>query len=577
MKVKLFACTQPIKDRIIGLEDVQDIIAYCAKVSNPQFQTQFDTSERLLNYLAKHAHWSPFEMANATLEIQTTRDIARQMLRHRSFSFQEFCVAGDTNIYFDLPKAVSSGKKALYKKTIKDLYQGWSSSLYRKQQIQKMLVRVYDEDTKTITHANIKEVFSTGVKPVFKITLENGKTITCTKEHKFLSENGFDSLENLTGLKLIGNTATMSKQVSLATNGIPVHRDKEWLSLAKEESIKNKTGVSGIAKQAGVSYHTIRKWLKIHNISFTKKEVASYTEAWNKGVFGYKLPPKSDEARERHRQSAKKGADSNLWRGGVDRGFRLQVTDYISKYRDRFLKEANYQCSKCGDSAKLELHHKVPVYEDKSKAFDLDNIEVLCSKCHDIIHGLDKNMPRGSGNKLTKRFSTIKYIEYLGEQDTYDLEIDHSSHNYVANGIITHNSQRYKEVSVFDDPFVIREARLQHPTNRQDSVELDLTNPEHIIIKKEWETRQQAVINLVKENYDWAIKNKIAKEQARAILPEGNTVSRLYMQGSIRSWIHYIELRSGNGTQKEHMEIAREIAKAIAEIFPLSSNFVAKE
>jgi thymidylate synthase (FAD) len=228
MKVKLFACTQPIKGRIIGLEDVQDIIAYCAKVSNPQFQTQFDTSERLLNYLAEHAHWSPFEMANATLEIQTTRDIARQMLRHRSFSFQEF-------------------------------------------------------------------------------------------------------------------------------------------------------------------------------------------------------------------------------------------------------------------------------------------------------------------------------------------------------------SQRYKEVDALDDPFVIREARLQHPTNRQDSVELDLTNPDHAALKKEWEARQQAVINLVKENYDWAIQNKIAKEQARAVLPEGNTVSRLYMQGSIRSWIHYIQLRSGNGTQKEHMEIAKEIAKAIAEIFPLSSNFVAKE
>jgi thymidylate synthase (FAD) len=228
MKVKLFACTQPIKDRIIGLKDVQDIIAYCAKVSNPQFQTQFDTSERLLNYLAKHAHWSPFEMANATLEIQTTRDIARQLLRHRSFSFQEF-------------------------------------------------------------------------------------------------------------------------------------------------------------------------------------------------------------------------------------------------------------------------------------------------------------------------------------------------------------SQRYKEVDALDDPFVIREARLQHPTNRQDSIELDLSNPEHISLKKEWEARQQAIINLVKENYDWAIHNKIAKEQARVVLPEGNTVSRLYMQGSIRSWIHYIQLRSGNGTQKEHMEIAIEVAKAIAEIFPLSSNFVAKE
>lgn len=228
MKVKLFACSQPIKDRVIGLDNIQDIIAYCAKVSNPQFQTQFDKSERLLNYLTTNAHWSPFEMVSATIEIQTTRDIARQILRHRSFSFQEF-------------------------------------------------------------------------------------------------------------------------------------------------------------------------------------------------------------------------------------------------------------------------------------------------------------------------------------------------------------SQRYKEVDAIDDPFVIREARFQHPTNRQDSIELNKDNVEHIALSIEWARRQQIVIDTAKEHYDWALQNGIAKEVARAVLPEGNTVSRLYMQGTIRSWIHYIQLRSGNGTQKEHMDIAVEVAKAITEIFPMSNNFIAKE
>lgn len=225
MKVKLFACTQPIKDRVIGLDDVQDVIAYCAKVSNPQFQTEFDTSERLLTYLIKHQHWSPFEMATATMEVETTRDIARQMLRHRSFAFQEF-------------------------------------------------------------------------------------------------------------------------------------------------------------------------------------------------------------------------------------------------------------------------------------------------------------------------------------------------------------SQRYKEVDALGDSFVIREARYQHPKNRQDSIELDLTRPYDRDIDREWRLQQEKVIKVAKEAYDWALAHNIAKEQARVVLPEGNTVSRLYMQGSIRSWIHYIELRSANGTQKEHMLIAKEIGKAIAEIFPMAKNSI---
>lgn len=92
MKVKLFAHTQPVEDiqEELGIEDVQDLIAYCAKVSNPQLQHDLSKSDRLINYLVEHKHWSPFEMASATLEIETTRDIARQILRHRSFSFQEF-------------------------------------------------------------------------------------------------------------------------------------------------------------------------------------------------------------------------------------------------------------------------------------------------------------------------------------------------------------------------------------------------------------------------------------------------------------------------------------------------------
>ena len=90
----------------------------------------------------------------------------------------------------------------------------------------------------------------------------------------------------------------------------------------------------------------------------------------------------------------------------------------------------------------------------------------------------------------------------------------------------------------------------------------------------EWNRRQQQVIDLVKENYAWAIENGIAKEQARAILPEGNTVSRLYMNGTLRSWIHFIDLRSGNGTQLEHMEVARECARVIAEIFPMATEYV---
>ena len=124
-------------------------------------------------------------------------------------------------------------------------------------------------------------------------------------------------------------------------------------------------------------------------------------------------------------------------------------------------------------------------------------------------------------------------------------------------------SQRYADINSFDSSFVIRDARLQDQKNRQNSIE---NNDKKLSL--EWEAKQTKVIKEAKAAYDWAIKNGIAKEQARAVLPEGNTISRLYVNGTIRSWIHYIELRSANGTQLEHMELAKEIGRVITKIFP---------
>ena len=124
-------------------------------------------------------------------------------------------------------------------------------------------------------------------------------------------------------------------------------------------------------------------------------------------------------------------------------------------------------------------------------------------------------------------------------------------------------SQRYADIRSFNDSFVVREARLQDEKNRQNSVQ---TNDEKL--QRTWEQQQRRVIEASKQAYNWAIENGIAKEQARSVLPEGNTVSRLYVNGTIRSWIHYIELRSANGTQLEHMELAKEIGRIISKIFP---------
>ena len=145
----------------------------------------------------------------------------------------------------------------------------------------------------------------------------------------------------------------------------------------------------------------------------------------------------------------------------------------------------------------------------------------------------------------------------------------------IARQMLRHRSFSFQEFSQrYADPtkdlsFVLREARLQDTKNRQNSVEN--TN---LALATWWEERQKRVIREAEEAYAWAIDNGIAKEQARAVLPEGLTVSRLYMNGTLRSWIHFIELRSANGTQKEHQEVARQCAKVIAEVFPLANELV---
>jgi thymidylate synthase (FAD) len=152
----------------------------------------------------------------------------------------------------------------------------------------------------------------------------------------------------------------------------------------------------------------------------------------------------------------------------------------------------------------------------------------------------------------------------------------------IARQILRHRSFSFQEFSQrYADPtkdldFVIREPRLQDQKNRQNSVEIDYNDDKQRITAYQFEQMQQRMIDIARDTYTWAVEHGIAKEQARAVLPEGLTVSRMYMNGTLRSWIHFIDVRAGNGTQKEHMEIAREVANVIAQIFPMAKDIVSE-
>jgi thymidylate synthase (FAD) len=145
----------------------------------------------------------------------------------------------------------------------------------------------------------------------------------------------------------------------------------------------------------------------------------------------------------------------------------------------------------------------------------------------------------------------------------------------IARQILRHRSFSFQEFSQrYADPtkdmtFVTREARLQDNKNRQNSLEVSMEDP----INSGWESWQLVVIERCKQAYEWAVQAGIAKEQARAVLPEGLTMTRMYVNGTLRSWIHYIQLRAAEGTQKEHREIAKAVGDVIYQIFPLDDVF----
>ena len=202
----------------------------------------------------------------------------------------------------------------------------------------------------------------------------------------------------------------------------------------------------------------------------------------------------------------------------------------------------------------------------------LDNIQDLVAYCARV-----SNTSNQANTKTTEKLLgyLIKHKHWSPfEMASACLEVETTRD--IARQLLRHRSfsfqefsQRYADVRDLGDDFVLREARLQDTTNRQNSIPTENTELIHM-----WDDKQEELIEKVKEVYNWAIENGIAKEQARAVLPEGLTKSRLYVNGTIRSWIHFIELRSGNGTQKEHMELARAIALAISQIYPNITNFV---
>jgi thymidylate synthase (FAD) len=207
-------------------------------------------------------------------------------------------------------------------------------------------------------------------------------------------------------------------------------------------------------------------------------------------------------------------------------------------------------------------------YTQNEKNDSLEDLVVYCARVSN---------PSNQDNKTTNS-KLIKYLidnKHWSPLEMVSICLEIETTRDISRQILRHRSFSFQEFSqryaVADLGFQNKEVRIQDNKNRQNSIEID--NDE---LQKEWNDKQNNINKQCLETYKWALENGIAKEQARSVLPEGTTLTKLYMSGTLRSWVHYIQLRSGNGTQKEHKEVAIACAKAIQPVFPMIAEFLSK-
>jgi len=622
-----YGATRQILDhghvRLVDVMGDDNAIVQMARVSYGEGTKTVSSDRGLIRYLMRHRHTSPFEGCEIKLHAKMPMFVARQWVRHRTA-----CLAGDARLSFDLPGAEKRNRRQHYPVRIDEFHRMWHEGLThrtakkkplhldrvdpdtrytvpelsrlverREEELRntvrahlaKMKLRMCDEATGEIAHTRVVDVWASGVKPVFEVTLENGKCLKMSRDHRCLTDAGWLTLGEATQLRLRedGGVTWCGDGPAFAVNGVALHRSAEWLQAQKQAG----HSVSEMATAAGVSYHTIRKHLKQHGLQFTPSERARSSGRSQRGQKRQVVRPRvlSEDARRRIRE-ARSGPRSNFWKGGVTKE-RANIGRWTTEQAKRVHAANGFRCVVCADTRDLETHHIDPVWNNPARGRDPENLTTLCQRCHKTLHtrhlglifledhraGVDlrgfwdrhadaaPDRPEREAKppirRLWRGWSRIAKIEYVGEEMTYDLEVAGPYHNFVANGFVVHNSlneisARYSQLpNEFYVPTPDR-WQVQSKDNKQGSgatlpPELAATCAEELT----------AASDKAYADYEALLERGVAREIARATLPV-NFYTEWYWKIDLHNLLHFLSLRMHHHAQYE----IRVYADAIAEI-----------
>jgi thymidylate synthase (FAD) len=570
-------------------------IVQAARVSYGEGTKQVNEDSGLIRYLARHRHTTPFEMVEFKFHHVMPIFVARQWIRHRTA-----CLAEGTEVYFDLPGGVRRRGNQLYKIRVEDLAQRWEPTrntqrpdkqrdpLFRRNRIREMRLRQINEDTLQLQRTRVVNVYRNGRKPVFRLILADGKQIEATADHQFLFADGWQTLHAATGLCEHGERAIWSKgdhflYVNGAVLNVPsLHRDPQWLD---DQYNARRQRIADIASACGVSYHTIRKWLAIHGLQHESGGRPSQS-AWNQGK-RYELGPRdlSPAWREANRR-ARSGPASNFWRGGITPD-RANIGRWTTQIAAKIHRQNSWTCQLCRTRPEeLHCHHVVPVWADISLARAESNLTTLCGKCHRAVQGKElefverlggppvkaewRRKPRVTWNKLTvAKLVRVERFEYVGEKETFDLEVEGPYHNFIANGIVTHNSvnEYSARYSVVRDRFYhpsLENVRKQSAANRQGGDEpIEPATAQEFLsyldrVEKDY------------EQYQHFIEKGVAREIARIALP-ASVYTEWYWKIDLHNLFHFLSLRMDAHAQQEIRDYANAMFALIRPIVPIAA------
>ena len=464
-----------------------------------------------------------------------------------------------------------------------------------KARLANMHLRSCNEETGEIQHTRVVEIWQSGTKPVFRVTLENGYSLKMSKDHQCLTENGWLTLEEATGLSLgnSGGVTWSSAAPAFSVNGVPAHRDAAWLAARKGEGLD----VGAIAEQAGVSYHTIRKALKRFGLEFTSAEKSRLSGRAQRGQRRTLKPRVYTDAWIAAIRRARSGSASNFWKGGIS-SERENIGRWTTEHAPKVHASFGWKCAICGGKEDLHAHHVDPVWHNEQRAYDLTNLMTLCRPCHDRLHADNleltlleavdtggslanfweqrlrqprharKRLPRV--RKLVRSFSRVARIEYVGEEMTYDLEVSGPWHNFVANGFVVHNS-----VNEYSGRYSLMPMLFYTPDESQLQTQSKVNNqgrsgePVSPEAYREALQRWNEIRRASSSAYDWMTGENMARELSRIDLPL-STYTQWYWKIDLHNLLHFLKLRVDSHAQWEIQEYGRVMAGMLKRVAPLS-------